>query len=72
MEINSKDYLIMTALINDLPQEWLAEAPKHLLIYYAAQCVIGVGYAKTTNALRDLADLIENAGMQMEFDKNGR
>lgn len=61
------DAMIAGVLVSAVPEEWRVDMPKHMLSVSAAQTVVGHGYAKTASLLRDLADIIENTGMKMEF-----
>lgn len=58
---------ISAVLINAIPKDWMRQMPIHMISLAAAESSSVHGYAKTATLLRDLADIIENTGMKLEF-----
>lgn len=66
------DPVMALRVMQGVDAKWLDNMPTNFMLVIAAQMIGLVGYARTVDALRDLADIIEKQGMEMEFGKNGR
>jgi hypothetical protein len=63
------DMAMANAMLEQLPREWLSTMTGNMLIVYSSQMVGQRGYAKTVDYLRDLADVIEKCGMDLDGRK---
>lgn len=61
------DAVIATALIKSVNREWFMQMHRNMVYIAAGQAVAAHGYAQVANMLRDIADLIEDAGMKAEL-----
>jgi hypothetical protein len=69
MAVNKNDEVLAAAILEQISGEWFVRMPCNMLIYFSADMVADVGYARTVNYLRDLADAIEGVGMDLEGRK---
>jgi hypothetical protein len=69
MAVNKNDMAILTAMIKDIPEEWSLMMPQNMMTYFAGHMVVHIGYAKTVDYLRDMADGIEKCGMELDGRK---
>jgi hypothetical protein len=63
------DMAMANAMLEQLPREWLSTMTGNMLIVYSSQMVGQRGYAKTVDYLRDMADVIEKCGMDLDGRK---
>jgi hypothetical protein len=63
------DIAMANAMLEQLPPEWLSTMSSNMLIVYSSQMVGQRGYAKTVDYLRDMADVIEKCGMDLDGRK---
>ena len=66
MEVNKNDMATTQAMLEQIPDEWLSAMSGNMLIYFSSHMVCHRGYAKTVDYLRDMADLIEKCGMNLD------
>jgi len=63
------DMAMANAMLEQLPPEWLSTMSSNMLIVYSSHMVGQRGYAKTVDYLRDMADVIEKCGMDLDGRK---
>jgi hypothetical protein len=69
MAVNKNDMAMVKGMLEQIPSEWSSMMPHNMLIYFTGQMVGQKGYAKTVDCLRDMADVIEKCGMDLDGRK---
>jgi hypothetical protein len=64
-----RNKLMYDAMIKAIDSAWLESMTTNFMLFIAAHMVGADGYAKTVNDLRDLADIIEKEGMELDGRK---
>ena len=64
-----RNKLMYDSMIKAVDSAWMESMTTNFMLLIAATMVGDEGYAKTVNDLRDLADIIEKEGMQLDGRK---